>query len=247
MCLPHADGHKCVAKSVGEVCSPGFKPDIAPDGVTGICTDVDECSEFGDVCEPTEQCVNEEGSYDCVPADQQQQRTESCPAGFGLDRTGTRCTDIDECSQRVDNCDRGTRDCVNTDGSYECAARGRQCPPGYRPKNGGCEDVDECLEGRHRCLAGREQCQNVPGAYRCRQVTPAGTCPPGRRFDADTGSCEDANECEEGSHACDPVTHTCVNAVGSYRCVSRVNCPHGYRWNEQGRKCDGESFSRGNS
>ncbi|GBN90387.1 hypothetical protein AVEN_210138-1, partial [Araneus ventricosus] len=124
----------------------------------------------------------------------------SCPAGFERDPHSRQCVDVDECAQRIDQCDRVTQRCVNTNGSYECENEQRpepqqQCPPGYRPRQGGCEDVNECLEGRHRCLPDKEQCVNVPGAYRCQQmtVTPppaARTCPTGRRFDPATGSCQ---------------------------------------------------------
>ncbi|KAG8193076.1 hypothetical protein JTE90_017827 [Oedothorax gibbosus] len=242
VCLPTENSFQCVSKPIGDYCSPGLKPEIAPDGVTGICVDVNECEEFADVCNHlAEVCVNAEGSYECVPnSPQPQQRTENCPAGFHYDHTGRRCRDIDECAQRLDNCDRGTQDCVNTNGSYECTARRQQCPPGYRPRNGGCEDVNECAEGRHKCLPGKEQCENVPGAYRCQQITAPRTCPAGRQFDASTGSCEDVNECRVGAHSCDPSTHTCENSIGSYRCVPRQdnNCPHGYRWNQQRNNCD---------
>ncbi|XP_035208935.1 fibulin-1-like [Stegodyphus dumicola] len=48
----------------------------------------------------------------------------------------------------------------------------------------------------------------------------------------------DLDECLEGSHACNPATQNCVNAVGSYRCVTKASCPHGYRWSQFRNKCD---------
>ncbi|KFQ34920.1 Hemicentin-1, partial [Mesitornis unicolor] len=50
-------------------------------------------------------------------------RSNQCPAGFGLDSTGPYCSDIDECETR-DTCQH---ECRNTPGSYQCS-----CPSGYR-------------------------------------------------------------------------------------------------------------------
>ncbi|GFW75852.1 fibulin-2 [Trichonephila clavipes] len=243
---------RCVQKSVGDLCDPGFKPAIASDGVTRICTDVNECEEFPDVCDiQKEKCQNEWGRYECIPLQTTGPSQTPCPPGFELDPRRRQCVDVDECIQRLDQCDITSQECVNTNGSYECIDSQRpptpepqqQCPPGYRPRNGACEDVNECLEGRHRCLPDKEQCQNVPGAYRCQQITVnppqvSRSCPTGRRFDPATGSCEDVNECEENTHTCDPNTQNCLNAVGSYRCVSKVSCPHGYRWVAWKSKCE---------
>ncbi|GBN78450.1 hypothetical protein AVEN_176749-1, partial [Araneus ventricosus] len=83
VCVPVGSTSKCVQKSVGDLCEPGFKPDIAPDGVTGICTDVNECEEFPDVCDiEREKCQNEWGSYDCLPLQPPVPTEGSCPAGF---------------------------------------------------------------------------------------------------------------------------------------------------------------------
>ncbi|GBO33523.1 Hemicentin-2, partial [Araneus ventricosus] len=46
------------------------------------------------------------------------------------------------------------------------------------------------------------------------------------------------NECDEGTHTCDPNTQNCLNAIGSFRCVSKVTCPHGYRWVAWKSKCE---------
>ncbi|GFY38322.1 uncharacterized protein TNIN_270692 [Trichonephila inaurata madagascariensis] len=238
---------RCVQKSVGDLCDPGFKPDIASDGVTGICTDVNECEEFPDVCDiQKEKCQNEWGRYECIPLQTTGPSQTPCPPGFELDPRRRQCVDVNECIQRLDQCDLTTQECVNTNGSYECIDSQRpptpepqqQCPPGYRPRNGACEDVNECLEGRHRCLPDKEQCQNVPGAYRCQQITVnpppvSRSCPTGRRFDPATGSCEDINECTENSHDCDRRSQVCVNTQGSFQCQTRPgqpasNCGTGY-------------------
>ncbi|XP_055933014.1 fibulin-1-like isoform X2 [Argiope bruennichi] len=256
VCVPVGSTSKCVQKSVGDLCEPGLKPDIAPDGVTGICVDVNECEEYPDACDiEREKCENAWGSYECLPLQTIGLAENFCPPGFKRDPRNRQCIDVDECAERIDNCDRISQRCVNTNGSYECENEQRprpaadrdsvaQCPPGYRPRQGGCEDVDECLEGRHRCLPDKEQCVNVPGAYKCQQLlvtpppAPSRACPTGRRFDPTSGSCQDVDECEEGTHTCDPNTQECLNAVGSFRCISKVTCPYGYRWVAWRRKCE---------
>ncbi|NWV14221.1 HMCN1 protein, partial [Ptilonorhynchus violaceus] len=50
-------------------------------------------------------------------------RSNQCPAGFGLDSSGPYCSDIDECETR-DTCQH---ECRNSLGSFQCA-----CPLGYR-------------------------------------------------------------------------------------------------------------------
>ncbi|GIY41156.1 uncharacterized protein CEXT_747461 [Caerostris extrusa] len=199
VCMAVDGKHRCVQKSVNDKCDAGFKPETASDGITRICTDVNECEEFPDSCDMhRERCQNEWGKYDCVPLLQQTTPEPPCPPGFRKD-----------------------------------------------PRTQQCVDVDECLEGRHQCQTDKEQCQNVPGAYRCQQITTAPStprsCPLGRRFDSRTQSCEDVNECEEGTHNCDPISQNCLNAVGSYRCVNKVTCPHGYRWLQWKSKCEDEN------
>ena len=51
----------------------------------------------------------------------------------------------------------------------------------------------------------------------------------------------DVDECQEGTHTCNSNSQNCVNAVGSYRCVSKASCPHGYKWS--GNKCQGMQFT----
>ncbi|XP_054708894.1 LOW QUALITY PROTEIN: fibulin-1-like [Uloborus diversus] len=237
-CIPTMDTYICVPNVVGANCGPGFKPEESAKATSQRCVDINECDEYPDACDTDEQCVNTMGAYDCIR--QQEQEAQSCPQGFAPDENNG-CADIDECVEELDRCNRLTHNCLNLNGSYECVVKPnvQTCPPGFRADDitGNCVDVNECIEG-HKCQAGREQCVNVAGGYRCQQLAVQRSCPIGRRFNSTTNSCEDVDECSERSHSCNPETHYCVNAIGSYRCAAKVTCPHGFRWSEHSRKCD---------
>lgn len=49
----------------------------------------------------------------------------------------------------------------------------------------------------------------------------------------------DIDECAEGIHNC---SGTCVNAVGTFRCVDRepVSCGLGFRYDAEKRECQGK-------
>lgn len=49
----------------------------------------------------------------------------------------------------------------------------------------------------------------------------------------------DIDECAEGTHNC---TGTCVNAVGTFRCVDResVSCGLGFRYDPETKDCQGK-------
>lgn len=50
-------------------------------------------------------------------------------------------------------------------------------------------------------------------------------------------SVEDLNECEIENNGCDE-TQVCENTVGSYRCIPRSICKHGYQFNRISFTCD---------
>ena len=52
----------------------------------------------------------------------------------------------------------------------------------------------------------------------------------------------DVDECAEGTHNC---SGTCVNAVGTFRCVDRepVSCGLGFRYDTENRECQGKNPS----
>ncbi|GMS96304.1 hypothetical protein PENTCL1PPCAC_18479, partial [Pristionchus entomophagus] len=110
-------------------------------------TDNNECCEQPGICGSNAQCIDTEGSYNCI-----------CEKGFAKGPNND-CTDIDEC--RVNPCPKFS-ECNNTIGSYECI-----CIEGYKKENGLCiPDREEfckiCDEATTTC----ELSQNKD-AYSC--------------------------------------------------------------------------------
>ena len=141
------------------------------------------------------------------------------------------CEDIDECANTSANDCEEPRVCVNTPGSYFCAAFTEQ------------DKGDElCEEGQHQCSV-TENCivdDSAKNGRRC-------VCKDG--FDRVNGKCKDTNECEAGLHNCSPL-QVCWNEVGSFTCLGDadplgacddVDCGSGFEcvafYNRQGFKC----------
>ncbi|XP_011333166.1 fibrillin-1-like isoform X3 [Ooceraea biroi] len=178
-------------------CSAGYKP--ANNSRIMTCIDVDECNEQLHSCELGERCVNEIGSYRCVPengkadkSDDDQHdvrysrdykpeetsispainKIEDCGSGYFFDGKSRRCIDVDECANGLALCGISER-CVNTNGGYRCSPI---CSPGFRPRNSS-RTANETKE-----------------------------------------FCEDIDECLLGLHTCNVLTHRCLNTNGSYAC-----------------------------
>uniref|UniRef100_A0A8C6YM76 Hemicentin 1 n=1 Tax=Nothoprocta perdicaria TaxID=30464 RepID=A0A8C6YM76_NOTPE len=164
---------------------------------------INECEEPG-LC--PQRCVNTLGSFRCA-----------CEPGFQL--RGRRCSDINECRQKVCRADQL---CRNTRGGYRCIDL---CPKGLaRSDNGTCVDVDECRAGTHGCRP-EQRCENTRGSYRC-------ACPRGLRAPAVGSACLDINECEQVPKPC---AFQCTNSPGSFACV----CPPGQQLLGDGKSCAG--------
>ncbi|XP_078062675.1 EGF-containing fibulin-like extracellular matrix protein 2 [Mustelus asterias] len=211
-------------------CPPGYSPNQEEQ-----CVDVDECELDIHSCQPSQECVNTEGGYNC-----------KCPEGYQL--VGTECIDINECRFRycqhrcvnspgsftcqcepgftlgadnrscvdVNECEMGVpceQRCFNTYGSFLC-----RCEQGYELSGDGltCQDIDECSYSNYLC---HYECVNEPGRFSC-------VCPDGYQL-LGTRICQDVNECETGQHQC-AENQMCTNVYGGFRCVPQNQCQEPY-------------------
>ncbi|VDD84285.1 unnamed protein product [Mesocestoides corti] len=132
-----AGGCSDVTPSSCVSCSKGYQAVKTDDGI--ICADVDECSNGSSPCKWGTYCVNDEGSYYCLPCPDgcslctNTSMCQSCFPGYTL-QSG-KCIDIDECST-PGICSGPHKRCVNKPGSYVCL-----CEGGYRLKQDMCIPV----------------------------------------------------------------------------------------------------------
>ncbi|XP_027864890.1 EGF-containing fibulin-like extracellular matrix protein 2a isoform X2 [Xiphophorus couchianus] len=243
-CFNHYGGYLCLPRSASVIpapepsitptpafnpCPPGYEPH------GDSCVDIDECERDEHDCQPSQQCTNTLGAFNC-----------QCPRGYS--KVGTECIDIDECRFRycqhrcvnvpgsfscqcepgfqvggnnrscvdVNECEMGapcSQRCFNTYGTFMC-----RCDQGYElgPDGFTCNDIDECRSSSYHC---QFRCVNEPGKFSC-------VCPEGYQL-VGTRMCQDINECETGEHQCSD-TQTCVNIHGRYQCVDANRCQEPY-------------------
>ena len=166
------------------VCDSGYEGD----GFS--CSDIDEC--LSDICGESSECINSDGSYECL-----------CQSGFQMS-TENICKDIDECKQ-ANKCSEFAN-CLNKQGSYAC-----ECKYGYDGDGKTCEDIDECVTENGGCDS-QAECQNISGGRTC-------TCSIG--YIGDGVTCQDEDECALGTNRCNPLSSKCENNDGSYSCLCR--------------------------
>eukprot|EP00117_Sycon_ciliatum_P002421 scpid7190/ scgid3720/ Fibrillin-1 len=130
------------------------------------CDDVDECSEGLHDCSPSADCVNTEGSYECICRD-------------GYTGNGVVCTRI-QCPELADPANGGVQ--VVPPDRYFMSRAFYTCMQGYSldgvdirvcamqgqwtDKEPRCNDVDECALGNHGCHI-NANCINTNGSYMC--------------------------------------------------------------------------------
>ncbi|XP_013880934.1 fibulin-2 isoform X2 [Austrofundulus limnaeus] len=158
--------------------------------------------------------------------------------------------DMDECLIYADICHHR---CVNTPGSYRC-----ECFPGYvlqenaftcaqevvdeenKLREDDREETTSPLSAPHQPAVPFDPCEgNDICEQQCTPVAgrPHCSCSPGFSLRADGRSCEDINECIQGTHSCG-AGFQCVNTEGSFRCNPKPSCPAGFRRGTQGNCVD---------
>ncbi|TRZ13268.1 hypothetical protein HGM15179_013842 [Zosterops borbonicus] len=199
-------------------CPPGYRTL----GVGWPCLDVNECLQFPPPC--TFECRNLRGSYECLcPAGKTLLPGGQCgTAGMeGGDTTNSMPRDTPLHRQGPSGLPRGRSFYtqlalrrVAKDAGVR--ARAPPCPTGYIRRNGICTDLDEC-QMLNQC---QHECRNILGSYSC-------LCPTGYRLLSNGKTCQDVDECREGTIQCGS-SQMCFNTRGGAQCVD-VPCPAGYR------------------
>ncbi|KAG9265664.1 EGF-containing fibulin-like extracellular matrix protein 2 [Astyanax mexicanus] len=251
-CFNHYGGYLCLPRSASVITAPepssqsetslpvetneAFSPcPVGYEARGEACVDVDECVLGLHDCQPSQDCINTQGTFTC-----------QCPEGYS--KIGMECVDIDECRYRycqhrcvnvpgsfscqcepgfqlagnnrscvdVNECEMGApcqQRCYNTYGTFLC-----RCEQGYdlSPDGFTCNDIDECSYSSYLC---QFQCVNEPGKFSC-------VCPEGYQL-LGTRLCQDVNECDSGSHQC-AEGQKCVNVHGGYHCVDSNGCQDPY-------------------
>ncbi|KAI1288272.1 Fibulin-1 [Halotydeus destructor] len=247
--------HKCSASKDHCACFDGYQ--LAHDGHS--CRDINECW-VGDICGEGEQCVNYEGTYECIlslpfpdtmvmnaktnkcekvsseSSTAEPETTTEDPFHFN-DRFDTRREQQDTPFEKRDDGRQETRQSDDAKG----------CPFGFEQDKltAACLDVNECERGDYMCWE-HEYCVNNNGAYTCEVIQcdkgmkvvdgqcEANQCPVGSHYDEIWEKCEDDDECL--SNPCSR-NEVCRNNVGSYICEPKENCPDGMRPNTYFQGC----------
>ncbi|KAK7916626.1 hypothetical protein WMY93_012387 [Mugilogobius chulae] len=139
----------CVLTTEERTCHPSCNKCSGPDQCAecgrgwllhnGTCVDIDECDTKLGTCSADSYCLNKAGSYECKGCDAAcvgcmgsgPARCRKCAPGYRL--TGSKCLDIDECSDLVMACRGLDEICTNTEGSFHC-----DCAKGYIRKDSVC-------------------------------------------------------------------------------------------------------------
>ncbi|CAG0912311.1 unnamed protein product [Notodromas monacha] len=238
----HTCSHSCVNTQGSYKCScpPGYSE-------TGNdqCTDINECAEQPELCQPHGVCRNTAGSFKCV-----------CPRGYQLDHQGISCIDVNECEDDA-KCDYGCQPypagtirvlysaiphCCQLKNTESNGTWNREtsvhpssprvfllpqnllgtyactCIDGLVPHNywkKSCVSPDECVGDP----CGSALCQNSGLGYKC-------MCPAGYDFDSVQLICVPA----PSGCAASICAFTCRPAGNAYSC----GCPPGYQTIGQG-------------
>ncbi|KAH8418149.1 hypothetical protein KR009_001144 [Drosophila setifemur] len=238
-----------------------------PEGTIVLTGDDDICGKIPNLCEQF--CENTFDAYQCkchkgfiLDANNvtcSPETKQICTSGYNFDELQAKCIDIDECREKVHDCQL-SQYCHNTVGGYHCLnVKVKDCPLGYHYeseldkctgflkcnpikkqlcedgfilRNGSCTDIDECAHNTtNNCRTNSHQkCMNTLGSYSCH-------CQTGFNLDITLNKCVDINECSINNHNCLP-TQRCDNTIGSYICTRLQSCGTGYTLNAETGNCD---------
>ncbi|XP_016969018.1 fibrillin-2-like isoform X2 [Drosophila rhopaloa] len=207
------------------VCKPGFE--LSPDGRE--CQDINEC-ELEDedpktglithrYCE--HKCENLKGSFRChcpegynLLDDKQSCALDGSPSSpkNNIKKDDVKTPIVETPCGAQENLTKCAYACQNLpNGNYQC-----QCPEGYKLS----EDQHSCLVDQYFCAMGKGLEKCWPGKCLPLKNEIGFTCECPRGFRSEGLSCQDVDECADGSNYC---SHDCHNKRGGYRC----SCPQG--------------------
>eukprot|EP00035_Acanthoeca_spectabilis_P004151 m.99434 g.99434 ORF g.99434 m.99434 type:complete len:2093 (+) comp12461_c0_seq1:242-6520(+) len=152
------------------------------------------------LCASTATCTNQPGTYDC-----------SCNAGYS--GSGVSCSNVDECTGSIHNCD-GEAACTDLEGSFSCA-----CNVGWSGDGITCDNLVECALATDDCDV-QATCTDTNGSFTC--ACNAGWAGIGTRC-ANVDECSSINNCHSEA--------LCGDTDGSFTCV----CNSG--WSGDGLVC----------
>lgn len=231
LCVNTAGGYRCE-------CRAGYAPTPA-----GTCEDVDECQRNGGGC--SHECVNYPGGYHCtcpsgyalanssVVVYATQVVAAACrgyPASTAgcVPSLGGGCTCVAAASGYL-SLVRGTGGCVADEvRCYDTGSKTVACHCGVEMPSATGSSATSTVRlvvtlggmvcrAKPACLTANGDCDHM-----CTNTADGGrlcSCRNGYRLLADGFSCEDVDECGEGTSLC-PTTAVCINRPGSYTCFT---------------------------
>ena len=212
LCINDDGGFHCT-------CEQGYTQDLNTDADFG-CIDIKEC-EIANPCDPVNgECHEVEGG------------PPRCSCADGWKKVANeQCEQINECDDETHACNEHAT-CDDTDGSYTCT-----CDEGFTTHNNGqdvdgvkgCVNINECeaevLRTTGHSCDENATCRDNTGSYDC-------ACNDG--WFGDGHSCENIDECTDGTHECDP-NASCTDNDGSYDCT--CNADSGFVEGKEAGKC----------
>ena len=211
--------HSTCANTVGSYgcnCDEGWKK---PANGNNICKDIDECkSDDTNICPAEADCVNNDGSYDCICRPEDIYETVIFDgSNYDDGQPVIMCEFRNQCYEGTDNCDE-LATCIHVDAvdpRYIC-----ECPAGYDgdgiaiPSGGtGCQKRNPCEDGTAQCPE-NSLCKSTNDGYEC-------SCSDGYKKPANGNNiCKDIDECSNGSHNCHKWAD-CNNTDGSFDCICK--------------------------